>query len=733
MKSSFRYILVAAFITAITVIVFLQFNSSRSINELINGNEDLMSLLKVKTELQQVQKNVEQLETEAKSIVIRGADLEDGRFRQQVGRINGSFAALDSFETDQTIGSGIQQLKQLVNRKISLNMEVLRTFSGDGKDSAEKMINNQEEQRLTDSIRILSTRIDERYQGKVTDLIRNADKSGVKAKTFGTILAILAAISSLFVFGYISYKIVEQQRLIHQLNVSELHASQLARVKENFLANMSHEIRTPLNAILGFTGLLKKEKVSRQVADYTALIHKAGENLLQIVNNILDISKIEAGMMVVGSAPFEIRYTFSDVKAIYSQQCIEKGLDFIVTIEKEVPRFLLGDEARLIQVMVNVTGNAIKFTDKGFVHLLVSTLKEEEGAVLLQFMVTDTGIGMTEAEVAAVFDRFQQSDGSITRKYGGTGLGLSIVKDLVHLMNGTIKVDSRKSQGSSFTIKLPFRIAARGKEPVDELLPENAAHQQEVQTQKVLIVEDNELNQLLLQQLLKSWGIPFSTASGGAEAVAHLRTGRFDLVLMDIQMPGMDGYTVTGIIRNELKNELPVIAMTADALPGQKERCIEAGMNDYIAKPIQEPELKRMVCHYLEQAAQEMRPLFQDEPSFQEPALQYLNLDYLTAISMGNSAYEKEVFEQFFELLPRELGGLDEAIQKNDFMAIRRIAHSLKTTVAVMGLDDETYPYLEAFEKEQAILKIQSGFHTFQAVCRSALAEARAYYSRHYL
>ena len=204
MKSSFRYILVAAFITAITVIVFLQFNSSRSINELINGNEDLMSLLKVKTELQQVQKNVEQLETEAKSIVIRGADLEDGRFRQQVGRINGSFAALDSFETDQTIGSGIQQLKQLVNRKISLNMEVLRTFSGDGKDSAEKMINNQEEQRLTDSIRILSTRIDERYQGKVTDLIRNADKSGVKAKNFGTILAILAAISSLFVFGYIS-------------------------------------------------------------------------------------------------------------------------------------------------------------------------------------------------------------------------------------------------------------------------------------------------------------------------------------------------------------------------------------------------------------------------------------------------------------------------------------------------------------------------------------------------
>ncbi|ANH83867.1 hybrid sensor histidine kinase/response regulator [Niabella ginsenosidivorans] len=725
--------MVAAFITAITVIVFLQFNSSRSINELINGNEDLMSLLKVKTELQQIQKNVEQLETEAKSIVIRGADLQDGRFRQQVNQINRSFEALDSFETDQTIGSGIQQLRQLVNRKISLNTEVLRTFSGDGKDSAEKMINNQEEQQLTDSIRILSNRIDERYQVKVTDLIRNADKSGVKAKTFGTILAILAAISALFVFGYISYKIIEQQRLIHQLNVSEMHARQLARVKENFLANMSHEIRTPLNAILGFTGLLKKEKASRQVADYTALIHKAGENLLQIVNNILDISKIEAGMMVVKAAPFEIRHTFSDIKAIYSRQCIEKGLDFIVAIDEEVPRFLLGDEARLIQVMVNLVGNAIKFTDKGFVHIEVAVVNKENEAVLLQFVVRDTGIGMTENETAAVFDRFQQSDGSITRKYGGTGLGLSIVKDLVHLMNGAIEVYSREQQGSSFTLQLPFKITTKGKEPVEEPFSDNIVHQRGLPAGKVLIVEDNELNRLLLQQLLKGWCIRFDTVSNGTEAITCLKTEKFDLVLMDIQMPGMDGYTATGIIRNELKNELPVIAMTADALPGQRERCIEAGMNDYIAKPIREQELKKIVFHYLEQEGGEAQLLSENELPVPAHSFQFLKLEYLSAISMGNSAYEKEVFEQFLELLPRELDRLDAAIQNGDFAAIRKTAHSLKTTVAVIGLDEETYPYLEALEQEEALSTIRSVFRSLQHTCNGALAEAKAYYSRRYL
>ncbi|MBO9618404.1 MAG: response regulator [Niabella sp.] len=725
MKSSFRYILVATFITAIAAIAFLQFNSNRSINELINGNEDLMSVLKVKDELQQVQKNVAQLEAEAKSIVIRGEDLKDGRFQQQIKRIDNSFQLLDSFETNQTIGASVQELRQLVTRKVNMNTEVLRTFAGDGKDSAEKLINTQAGQLLSDSIRWLSNQIDERYQVNVTQLIRGADNSGRQAKTFGTILAIVAAITSLIAFGYISYKMIEQQRLIHRLNLSELKARQSARVKENFLANMSHEIRTPLNAILGFTGLLKQEpELPAQAGSYTGLIHKAGENLLQIVNNILDISKIEAGMMVVEYAPFEVRHTFSDIRNIYNQKCIEKGLEFIVTIDDAVPRFLLGDAVRVTQLIVNLVGNAIKFTDKGSVHVMVTNLKKNDEEITLKIEVVDTGIGMTEREEAAIFERFQQSDEGIARRYGGTGLGLSIVKDLVHLMSGVIKVHSKKGWGSSFTIALPFRIA--GGNPVAaqdtgeevELLPSAG--------KKILIVEDNELNQLLLQQLLKNWAIDFDVAGNGAEAIAYLKTQKYALILMDIQMPVADGYTTAGVIRNDLKIETPIVAMTADALPGEKERCIAAGMNEYLAKPINESELKKMIAHGLQD---------EDTPnrSAEQPqGLQYLKLEYLASVSRGNKEYEEEVFKQFLELYPEQLNTLTTRITAGAPEPVLKIVHSMKTTVSVLGLDEALYPYLETLEKDEKDAERQAGMNALQQISRLVLAEVIAYYNKVY-
>ncbi|AHF15052.1 ATP-binding protein [Niabella soli] len=729
MKSSFRYILVASFITAIAAIVFLQFNSNRSTNELINGNEDLMSVLKVKSELQQVQKNVAQLEAEAKSIVIRGEDLQDGRFQQQIKRIDNSFQLLDSFETNQTIGASIQELRQLVSRKVNMNTEVLRTFAGDGKDSAEKLINTQAGQLLSDSIRWLSNQIDERYQVNVTELIRSADNSGRQAKTFGTILAIVAVVTSLIAFGYISYKIIEQQRLIHRLNISELKARQSARVKENFLANMSHEIRTPLNAILGFTGLLKQEpELSSQAGNYTTSIHKAGENLLQIVNNILDISKIEAGMMVVEHAPFEIRHTFSDIRNIYNQKCIEKGLEFIVTIDEGVPQFLLGDEVRVTQMIVNLVGNAIKFTDKGSIQVIVTSRKKTGDAITLKFQVIDTGIGMTEPEEAAIFERFQQSEEGIARRYGGTGLGLSIVKDLVHLMNGTIEVHSKKGWGSSFIIEIPFQIAEA--DTIVDYGPEEAPGFINAQGRKILIVEDNELNQLLLQQLFRNWAIDFDTAGNGAEAIAYLKTQKYALILMDIQMPVADGYSTAGVIRNDLKIDTPIVAMTADALPGEKERCMAAGMNEYLSKPINESELKKMIAHGLQH-----ENLYGDSGQQEhhgQQNLQYLKLEYLTSVSRGNREYEKEVFEQFLELFPEQLDALTARIEEGDPAPVSKIVHSMKTTVGVVGLDETFYAYFDLLEKNDEKTDHRRDIAALQKISHAVLAEVKEYYDKTY-
>ncbi len=724
--------MVVTFIAAVIIIVFLQFNSSRSINQLINGNEDLMSLLKIKMELQHVQENVAQLETEAKSIVIRGQDLKDGRFEQQVKRVNRSFYALDSFETDQIIGAGILQLKRLVNKKIGLNKEVLRTFAGDGKDAAEALINDQEGALFTDSIRSLAHRIDERYQVSVTQLIDNADTNGRNAKTFGTILAAIAAVASLLAFGYISYKMGEQQRLIHQLNASELRARQSAEAKEHFLANMSHEIRTPLNAILGFTGLLRKRETDPETARYTGLIHKAGENLLQIVNDILDISKIEAGMMPVEKTALNIRETVASIEHLYRQRSQEKGLRFSVEVAPEIPEIVEGDEVRLTQILVNLISNAIKFTEKGDVTAAVGLQQITGNKVMLAFVVSDTGMGMDATESAAVFARFRQGDESITRKYGGTGLGLTIVKDLVQLLNGSIEVASKKDAGTTFTVLLPFRVLPPAVEKENGAAPVKGTvmawpHK------KVLVVEDNELNRLLLVQLLSNWEVGFHTASNGVEAIRLLKGTHYDLVLMDLQMPEMDGYTATAIIRNELHNPVPIVAMTADALAGQKEKCLQAGMNDYIAKPLHEAVLHRLLVQLLEQPAESVTAIASPAVPPEENGLHYLQLDYLLAVSRGNKAYEKEIMEQFCEMVPEELTRIGTAWQQGRPDQVRRTAHSMKTTVGVLGLTAHVETYLSALEKMQPADPSFSGvYERLQEICRHALDEAKAYYVVHY-
>ncbi|MBO9594199.1 MAG: response regulator [Niabella sp.] len=732
MKSSFRYILVVTFIVAVIVIVFLQFNSSRSINQLINGNEDLMNVLKLKMELQQVQENVTQLETETKSIVIRGHDLRDGRFEQQAKKVSQSFQTLDSFEIDPVVGAGILRLKNQVNKKIELNKEVLRTFAGDGKDAAEALINDQEETRLSDSINSLAQQIDRQYQVSVTQLIRSADRNGRNAKTFGTILAVIAAIASLLAFGYISYKMGEQQRLIHQLNVSEQRARRSAEARENFLANMSHEIRTPLNAILGFTGLLQKKQTDPETGRYTGLIHKAGENLLQIVNNILDISKIEAGMMPVETAAFNVRETLATIEHLYRQRSLEKGLVFTVAVADDVPEMIEGDAVKLTQIIVNLISNAIKFTNKGQVTAAVSLKQAAGNKATLAFVVSDTGIGMDAAERAAVFTRFRQGDESITRKYGGTGLGLTIVKDLVQLLNGGITVRSEKGSGTVFTVELPFLLAHALPKDAQNGTPAKMA-QTEWLCKRILVVEDNEMNRLLLAQLLKDWRLECDMATHGKEAVRLLQQQRYDLVLMDIQMPEMDGYTTTAVIRNEMHLAMPVIAMTADALTSQKEKCLQAGMDDYISKPLDAAALYRMLTRWLHEPVEQPEVTALPVAAPESNNLRYLQLNYLFMVSRGNREYEKEIMEQFFEMVPEELARIQTAWDQGNTDRVQRTAHSMKTTVAALGLTGHTEPYLSVLEHiAPADPSFPQVFQQLQEVCRYALEEATAYYAAHY-
>lgn len=361
-------------------------------------------------------------------------------------------------------------------------------------------------------------------------------------------------------------------------------AEQANKLKEAFLANMSHEIRTPMNAIIGFSDILSKRQMGPQEKEYVNTIKAAGENLLTIINDILDISKIEAGMMTFEDHNFSVSEIFISLNVMLMVKAREKNLELIFNCNESVPDCLSGDPTRLTQIIINLVGNAIKFTTQGKVKVDVTVIKEDAETVMLEFSVTDTGIGITDDKLIHIFERFRQAESHTTRKYGGTGLGLSIAKQLVELQGGTLEVASEFKKGSVFTFCIPYKKSAK----VLHVLapPEIKYNVEELSKLKILLVEDNKLNVMLVLSLFSQHNLNVEVAEDGSVAVEKLKEKEFDIVLMDMEMPVMNGYEAATTIRKELKNAVPIIAMTAHAMSGERDRCLSLGMNDYLSKPI---------------------------------------------------------------------------------------------------------------------------------------------------
>src|SRR6476620_5152519 len=456
-------------------------------------------------------------------------------------------------------------------------------------------------------------------------------------------------------------------------------------MKEQFLANMSHEIRTPMNSILGFTNLLRRTQLNDHQRDYVRNIHSASENLLALVNDILDLSKIEAGMMHLEEVRFSLNSLINSVGAMFIEKIREKELSLDVHIDKDVPDVLQGDAVRLTQILVNLISNAVKFTHEGSISIAVHNIAISESEVRLRLIISDTGIGIAPDKQKYIFERFQQADTEITRRFGGTGLGLAIVKQLVDLQQGHINLKSVLNKGTEFTVDLSYKLP-----DVDQLYSEALAAEMEpvkLQRIKALIAEDNIMNQQLIAHLLKSWSIDYTIVNNGAEAIEELKINSYSIVLMDIQMPEMDGYTATERIRKDLQVEIPIIAMTAHAMTGEKEKCLALGMNDYVSKPIKETVLYNIIARH----AQHHSDLNNDN-SVQ------INLEYLHQLSGNDPDFERQILEQFQMQMPEELNLLKHAIQHRDFDKIRRVAHTMKSTVGYVGLSDELTPALSEIE-----------------------------------
>jgi PAS domain S-box-containing protein len=500
--------------------------------------------------------------------------------------------------------------------------------------------------------------------------------------------------------------ITRQKKMEQEMKAAITDAEKSSNAKEAFLANMSHEIRTPINAIMGLGKLLSKSNLDEQQRFFLTSIRTASENLLVIINDILDISKIEAGKISLEHIPLDLNKISEQAVNMLQPKAEEKELAIHCYVDDSISHSLLGDPYRINQVLINMLSNAIKFTEKGQVTLRATLIRQEGAMQTVQIVIEDTGIGINEEFLEQIFNKFTQEDDSIARKFGGTGLGMSITRQLMELMGGTIAITSKKNAGTTVTLTLTLKIASQ------KILEKKKAVKSDsssIGNKQILLVEDNELNRLLAYTILTQYGAIVTTANNGAIAIDLIRKQQFDIVLMDVQMPVLDGVTATTIIRKEIDNAIPIIALTANALKGKKEQYLEAGMNDYITKPYDEEKMISVIALWLQKSpGHTPRPIAPTEtnavfPVLQENAAPLFDIKKLIAIGGDNTDFVTQMLSLFVTDVPQSMSKMKTAYVDGDFKTVKYLAHRIRPSIMNMcinSIKEETVQVERLAEKE---------------------------------
>lgn len=457
-------------------------------------------------------------------------------------------------------------------------------------------------------------------------------------------------------------------------------AEEAVRAKQQFLSNMSHEIRTPMNAIIGFTKVVLRTELTARQKEYLTAIKMSGDALIVLINDILDLAKVDAGKMTFEQVPFKMELSISAMLHLFETKIQEKNLRLEIEYDSRIPKVVLGDPVRLHQIILNLVSNAVKFTTEGFITVSVKLIEEDDQQATVQFSVSDTGIGIAENKLERIFENFQQASSGTSRLYGGTGLGLAIVKQLVEPQGGTITVESVVSQGSTFSFTLSF-LKTKEIPDSDIEIPEPDLEMKNI---KVLVAEDIPLNQLLMKTILDDFGYERDVASNGKIAIEKLKSASFDIVLMDLQMPEMNGFEATEYIRKVLKVNIPIIALTADVTTADLAKCKAVGMNDYIAKPVDERLLHSKIVSLVKK--NQPAGVLMDK---EELRVKCIDLNYLNKRTKSNPVLMMEMIALYLEQTIPLVNIMKQSLNDKDWDTLYSAAHKMIPSFAIVGINHD--------------------------------------------
>ena len=503
---------------------------------------------------------------------------------------------------------------------------------------------------------------------------KKAEKELIEAKTFAELASSNA----------------EEAKIIAEAATTE--ANEAVKSKQQFLSNMSHEIRTPMNAIIGFTKVVLKTELTAKQREYLTAIKMSGDALIVLINDILDLAKVDAGKMSFEKTPFKLKLSIKAMLHLFETKIQEKNLKLISHYDDTIPEVLVGDPVRLHQIILNLVSNAVKFTHTGKITVTTKLVSETDDDVAIKFSVADTGIGISESKIGKIFENFQQATSGTSRIFGGTGLGLAIVKQLVEAQNGTIDVESTIGKGSAFSFMLYF-----DKTLIENVLePEIQEIDMKTKDTKILVVEDMELNQLLMKTLLDDFGFECEIAANGKIAIEKLQKNSYDIILMDLQMPEMNGFEATEHIRKKMKLTIPIIALTADVTTVDVAKCKAVGMNDYISKPIDERLLYSKLISFIKKPV----AIIENEikGNKQTQTIKYVDLSYLTKLTKANPKLMTEMIEVYLRQTPSLISSMKQSFKDKDWLLLKSTAHKMIPSLAIMGIKPE---YGEMAEKIQ--------------------------------